>query len=577
MLGMTNAPSYVCRSEQKRKAQNRASQRAFRERKQSYVATLEEKIDEFEKRGVEVSAELQKVARRLKEENDVLRRENGKLLAKVQALETASHRSREGADEVQGEVKSKLRAKISVLSAPARKGVGTATPVEDHVKASGSVWTLSTAASEEPSGSKNIASMDRDCGFCTDQSPCVCSGEAVLDLTGGDGSEVAMSNSSTTPVKQEEEPAKASPPVSSDTQSRGKLWYTISDTAPPRPLPPVQICPTTNDRRARLPFRLGNSSNVLPPLQITSRGQPKLWPVYSPVPQSFSDKSSSRNVSQGDTVPVYRLSRGRDGGAPGSTAVCSGDPSQCNACSTDPALAAFCRAVASHLSPGANGQPTTPAILDAGNAMPLRRTRKRTHSSTFGGGALPRLSSSSHRADLAAALYTNSRQASGIRSTDSTASHLQSIPEAWKRIKQHPSFPQWQGGLDMLADVVSKRSAEGQRGDTEDAPDRIPRVDIAKKPSISMKFPRKSNDRSVVVDPSAPGSPPTGPHPSSSRPTITVTGSDSASSDAHTEDRDKKRRRLYVERQSVEDALALLDRGHKSKDGSCVCPLNRSI
>jgi hypothetical protein len=116
----------------------------------------------------------------------------------------------------------------------------------------------------------------------------------------------------------------------------------------------------------------------------------------------------------------------------------------------------------------------------------------------------------------------------------------------------------------MLADVVSERSVA-------DADTTAPRVDIEKNPSIAAKFPRRSNDRHAN----------TTPEPSSSSHCPTSSGRA-----ATNEDRNGKRRRLYVERESVEDALALLDRSDKvplpstkshSHTNSCVCPLNRSI
>ncbi|UZJ50990.1 hypothetical protein CBS101457_000310 [Exobasidium rhododendri] len=583
----------------KRKAQNRASQRAFRERKQSYVATLEEKIDEFDRRGVEVSIELQKVARRLKEENTVLQRENQKLVARLQGLEKDASlcRCKEGREATENSTVhqvSNLNVQDTAGSRKKKVALRTDEP-DDAAPSSVRLWNTAAAAARD--GSPSIASMNRDCGFCTDQSPCLCNGEAILDLTSDD--ELNTTVTPTTDMKQEKGGEKDGSLVSSTvatapSKATGRLWYTVSSMGPP-PTPPVQICPTSNERRARFPFRLGSSSNILPPLQITSRGQPKLWPVYSPLQQTFSKDHSRMSSQEKDAVPIYRLKRtGATGdNSTAANAVCSGDPSQCNACSTDPALAAFCRAVASHLSPHRDGQAATPAIFDAGNAIPLRHNRKRSHSKSFVDESL--LLKSSSQSSAAASvprralpgidLYTNERLGSGVVQKASSFSYspaaastseLQSIPEAWKRIKQHPSFPKWQGGLDMLADVVSKRSEEG--GELSPSSTMPSPVDIERRPSVAMKLHRKSYDRSSVVGESTSREPYQGAMPagtSTSRTTDDATCS---------EDREGKRRRLYVERQSVEEALALLDRGCKTtaqqtkeSSSSCVCPLNRSI
>ncbi|ORE10532.1 hypothetical protein BCV72DRAFT_301708 [Rhizopus microsporus var. microsporus] len=65
----------------KRKAQNRAAQRAFRERKENHVRLLEEKVKELEKLNAEQSTELQKENKMLKEMITKLQTENAALLS----------------------------------------------------------------------------------------------------------------------------------------------------------------------------------------------------------------------------------------------------------------------------------------------------------------------------------------------------------------------------------------------------------------------------------------------------------------------------------------------------------------
>ncbi|KAG8899661.1 hypothetical protein FRB99_006513 [Tulasnella sp. 403] len=80
-------------SEEARKNQNRASQRAFRERRQDQLASLQARIQQYEQGETERYIQLQAVGKRLKEENDQLRAENTKLkeeLTKLQA-EKAAH------------------------------------------------------------------------------------------------------------------------------------------------------------------------------------------------------------------------------------------------------------------------------------------------------------------------------------------------------------------------------------------------------------------------------------------------------------------------------------------------------
>ncbi|KAF5390209.1 hypothetical protein D9757_002828 [Collybiopsis confluens] len=70
-----------------RRVQNRAAQRAFRERKQSQLAELQARIHSYEQGEIERNVALQNIAKRLKEENEVLRRENTNLKEKLASAE----------------------------------------------------------------------------------------------------------------------------------------------------------------------------------------------------------------------------------------------------------------------------------------------------------------------------------------------------------------------------------------------------------------------------------------------------------------------------------------------------------
>ncbi|KAJ7225417.1 hypothetical protein GGX14DRAFT_349720 [Mycena pura] len=70
-----------------RRVQNRAAQRAFRERKQSQLADLQARVQSYEQGEIERNVALQNVAKRLKEENDALRRENAVLKEKLLKVE----------------------------------------------------------------------------------------------------------------------------------------------------------------------------------------------------------------------------------------------------------------------------------------------------------------------------------------------------------------------------------------------------------------------------------------------------------------------------------------------------------
>jgi len=71
----------------KRTLQNRKAQREFRERKASYVKSLEQRIRAYESNEVQGNVELQRAARRLKEENDQLREQVRQLSERLAMVE----------------------------------------------------------------------------------------------------------------------------------------------------------------------------------------------------------------------------------------------------------------------------------------------------------------------------------------------------------------------------------------------------------------------------------------------------------------------------------------------------------
>ncbi|KAK0530311.1 hypothetical protein OC842_003973 [Tilletia horrida] len=71
--GITTASSDPDGGPSKRTLQNRKAQREFRKRREARVRELEERCRRYDELGLEANVELQRVARRLKDENDALR------------------------------------------------------------------------------------------------------------------------------------------------------------------------------------------------------------------------------------------------------------------------------------------------------------------------------------------------------------------------------------------------------------------------------------------------------------------------------------------------------------------------
>ncbi|CAK5280264.1 unnamed protein product [Mycena citricolor] len=188
-----------------RRVQNRAAQRAFRERKQTQLADLQARVQSYEQGEVQRNLALQNVALRLKQENDTLRQENAALKERLAHAEQernlaqdiareAADRKRYRDDSPASSIGSSQRKKHKVdhrepdVQAPrfAQSYISSPTSMVSSPDSLGSTETCFSSvpfdshqdtfhAAAFPGLKTEPSSFPAfDCGFCSDNSLCVC-------------------------------------------------------------------------------------------------------------------------------------------------------------------------------------------------------------------------------------------------------------------------------------------------------------------------------------------------------------------------------------------------------------------
>ncbi|KAI0271342.1 hypothetical protein BC834DRAFT_841030 [Gloeopeniophorella convolvens] len=378
-----------------RRVQNRAAQRAFRERKQSQLAELQARIQLYEQGEIERNVALQAAAKRLKEENERLHTENVQLKERVAAYErdraaqkaTDAKRWRDVSSSSleDQDLPNKKRSRLAVKTAsafqvPTPPAIAFSPSPPSLVSSPGSNVSSENGFSPLPVRSPNqgdvmfssqVQALDGifnfhpkapvfsnsnaidsfECGFCVDGASCVCREMALHPLP--------------------EAPFK------------------IEAVEPAAPLVQVSLpaAPQPNGESI-----LDNLPAYQPPVPL--RRRPAVRTLKSLFPVVPLTSSPSRSAS---TAP----------------AECSGDPSNCLACADDVFGQAFCAAVGESLASSGScaNCPDGSQCSGAGPSAP--------------------------------------REDSGPSETIPTS-------DAWRQLKSHPNVSF--ADLTLLAEVVARRS-----------------------------------------------------------------------------------------------------------------------
>lgn len=374
----------------------RAAQRAFRERKQSQLAELQARVQSYEQGEIERNVALQNVAKRLKDENEALRRENVLLKEKLSKMEDSPPQSaKRWRDDSPSSTSqsNRKRAKvngnqpepapitqISISQAPSPPSMISS---PDSSESSGSPFTpmhLDSHPDVAHPMLSNLLDMSNgksnypqpqifttfDCGFCNDNTPCVCR-EVVLQQA-ADQMETSLK-----------------------LESYDHNTSVINLDADPEP-------------------------SILDNL-----------PAYQPaVPLRRKGTGTTNPNSIFQVIPLSQPQND-------SPANCSGDPNNCLACADDSFGKAFCAAIGKSV-----------AALTSCDDCPCTPEERCTPES------------SSVRLSNPRSLLPNPPTQISISSSMPSDSDTMPTNTAWQQLKSHPNVSF--SDLDLLADVVARRS-----------------------------------------------------------------------------------------------------------------------
>ncbi|KAF8844020.1 hypothetical protein BDN67DRAFT_922952 [Paxillus ammoniavirescens] len=411
-----------------RRVQNRAAQRAFRERKQTQLAELQARLQSYEQGEIDRHVALQNIAKKMKEENDELRKENQNLRETIFRLEQEREESfdkdkKRVRDDTSAnsptfsatDSSTRKRARFdgdkqetpqstlsfgpfpssssSLASSPDNAATGGFSPAvqEGHSRHSGFPTPpppinnmLTFATSSKPTGAVDTEDPVDSfaCILCSPDAPCACREMAMHQvanetLSGSNGIQQL-------PLQGDK----------LDQQSIVSLDQSIHLGAPPPPSMSI----------------LDNLPAFQAPVPIRRRtGAPRTNQVFPVTPFTSSSSSSSS-----------------------STAKCSGDPENCMACSGDDFGKAFCQAIDHTVN----------------SSSPCVDCPRRTSQADkiLVGGCCGDISKCGSCGIAPIISSTNSARGPDTIPTDA----------AWRQLKSHPNVAF--ADLTLLAEVVARRS-----------------------------------------------------------------------------------------------------------------------
>ncbi|OAX44723.1 hypothetical protein K503DRAFT_846149 [Rhizopogon vinicolor AM-OR11-026] len=396
-----------------RRVQNRAAQRAFRERKQSQLAELQARLHSYEQGEIERNVALQNIAKKMKDENEELRKENQLLKEKIARLEwevesNDGERKRNRDDNALVSPSMSERPMRNSNKRAKMDSEATDSPQGLH-------FTSFTPSSYTPSPSSLVSSPDE----CTSHSfpPSVHESQSGVFPT----PPPSLTNMLNYPSSTEPGPIL-------DAQDASDSFSCVL-CSPDVPC----VCREMAMQQAAIDTDLSRISlksehDLISPMDQSAQFSSQInilenLPAYqAPVP--IRRRAPGQNANPIFPVtPISVLS---------SSAKCSGDPSNCMACSDDAFGKAFCQAI------GHSVNSTSPCI-----DCPVRTNQS---DKIVVGGCCGDITKCGSCGIAPIISSTNLHRTETSIPTD----------DAWRQFKSHPNVAF--ADLSLLADVVARRS-----------------------------------------------------------------------------------------------------------------------
>lgn len=295
-----------------------AAQRAFRERKQSQLAELQARLQEYQQGEIERNVQFQSIAKKLKEENDALKDENARLKSEVARLMATPRtalddRHKRSHDEFMAHCSSSDVLSMETM----RKRLKSRHPSSDIVTTLHAAYLPTPPADvSTPESSSSVSA------FSPAAYPSPAASYPTPSSTSGTGAH-GYSQPEIPPDQNDGLVLNSFDCMRGSESARCDCGEEVSDLS-------AHICTTSVRFDTRSDTLPDNPSAVADPLPSTS--------VLDNLPPYQPAVPLPRRVT---TAPANRVFSFTTVQAP----LCTGDPSSCPACADDPFGKAFCTAL----------------------------------------------------------------------------------------------------------------------------------------------------------------------------------------------------------------------------------------